>query len=369
MQHHRLALLAAAAFVLAACNPADAPETEATAQAQVPAPAAEPAPQPESDPLRDRANAMFTPIPERMAELRGEPLGEALVSLGHQLYFEPRLSRSHIISCNTCHSIGTGGADNVPTSIGHGWQKGPRNAPTVLNAVFNAAQFWDGRAADLAEQAKGPVQAAVEMNNTPERAEETLRSIPAYVEAFRKAFPGQEQPVTFDNMATAIEAFEAQLLTPDSRFDRFLAGKEDLAPAEREGLQLFMDKGCTACHSGINLGGQAYFPFGLVAKPSDEVRPAGDKGRFAVTQTESDEYVFRAAPLRNVALTAPYFHSGQVWDLADAVAIMGDAQLGQKLNADEVASIVSFLGTLTGRQPNVEVPILPPSTAATPKPE
>ncbi len=207
------------------------------------------------------------------------------------------------------------------------------------------------------------------MNNTPERVEETLRSIPAYVEAFTKAFPGQEQPVNFENMAQAIEAFETTLITPDSRFDRFLAGTESLNEEERSGLSLFMNKGCIACHSGVNLGGQAYFPFGVRTKPGSDVLPPGDKGRFAVTNTAADEYVFRAAPLRNIALTAPYFHSGQIWDLADAVAIMGDSQLGQVLNNDEVQAIVAFLQTLTGRQPTVEVPVLPPSTPTTPRPE
>jgi cytochrome c peroxidase len=285
------------------------------------------------------------------------------------LFFEPRLSSSEIISCATCHNISTGGVDAGPTSVGHGWQKGPRRAPTVLNAVFNVAQFWDGRAADLKAQAKGPVQAAVEMNSTPEHVVKTLGSMPEYVERFRKAFPGQADPVTFDNMAKAIEVFEATLITPGSRFDKYLAGDAQAINAqEKQGLKTFMEKGCSACHNGINIGGNAYFPFGLVEKPSSDIRPASDKGRFAVTKSADDEYVFRAAPLRNVALRAPYFHTGQVWSLGQAVDIMGTDQLGQKLTDADKASIVAFLGTLTGVQPAVQLPVLPPRTNETPKP-
>ncbi len=324
---------------------------------------------PDAQELRVTANVLFKPVPEQVTEVRGTPINADQVNLGHQLFFDPRLSSSHIISCNTCHGISTGGADNVPVSIGHGWQKGPRNSPTVLNAVFNAAQFWDGRASDLAEQAKGPVQASVEMNSTPDRVVDTLRSIPDYVAAFRRAFPGQADPVTFDNVALAIEAYETTLITPDSRFDRFLGGQDSLSAHELEGLSLFINKGCIACHSGVNLGGQAYFPFGVVARPGADILPPGDKGRFTVTNTASDEYVFRASPLRNIALTAPYFHSGEVWDLSEAVAIMGSSQLGHTLEPAEVEAIVAFLHTLTGRQPAVELPILPPSTASTPRPQ
>jgi len=319
--------------------------------------------------LRETAQALFAPIPEHTADVRGQPITAEQTALGHWLFFDPRLSSSHVISCNTCHNVGTAGADNIPTSIGHGWQKGPRNSPTVLNAVFNVAQFWDGRASDLMEQAKGPIQASVEMNNTPDRVEATLRSMPAYVEAFRRAFPGETQPVTFDNMARAIEAYETTLTTPDSRFDRFLAGQDSLDRDELRGLSLFVEKGCAACHSGVNVGGQAYYPFGVVARPGADVLPPTDKGRFAVTNTASDEYVFRAAPLRNVALTAPYFHSGEVWDLKQAVAIMGSSQLGQELSGDEVDAIVRFLHTLTGRQPQAQLPVLPASTASTPRPQ
>ncbi|HLU77049.1 MAG TPA: cytochrome-c peroxidase [Burkholderiales bacterium] len=324
--------------------------------------------QPSAEELRTIANQLFKPIPSKVTEVRGRKLTEAQIELGRMLYFEPRLSRSHFISCNSCHAIGTGGADNVPTSIGHGWQKGPRNAPTTLNAVFNIAQFWDGRAADLKEQATGPVEASVEMNNTPDMVVLTLQSIPQYVEMFKKAFPDSKEPVSYDNMARAIEAFEATLITPNSRFDQFLMGKNSLNKNELEGLSLFINKGCAGCHSGVNVGGQTYWPFGVVAKPGAAVLPESDKGRFAVTQTATDEYVFRAGPLRNIELTAPYFHSGQVWDLEEAVQIMGSSQLGTTLNNNEARLITNFLRTLTGEQPKIEYPILPPSTISTPKP-
>lgn len=169
-------------------------------------------------------------------------------------------------------------------------------------------------------------------------------------------------------MAKAIEAFESTLVTPNSRFDQFLAGKDSMSDLEIKGLSLFINKGCVACHSGINVGGQGYFPFGVIKRPGADILPPDDKGRFTVTATASDEYVFRAGPLRNIALTAPYFHSGEVWDLEMAVAIMGTSQLGQELDESEVKAITAWLHTLTGDQPRVEYPTLPPSTPATPRP-
>lgn len=318
--------------------------------------------------LRELAQQLFSPIPTADEVIKDRNISADEIELGRWLFFEPRLSKSHIISCNTCHSVGTGGADNIKTSIGHGWQNGPRNSPTVLNAVFNVAQFWDGRADDLKEQAKGPVQASVEMNNTPEMVEATLKSLPDYIALFEKAYPGDDEPVTFDNMASAIEAFESTLVTPNSKFDLFLNGENSMDDIELAGLDLFINKGCVACHQGINVGGQGYFPFGVIEKPGSDVLPDSDKGRFEVTQTASDEYVFRAGPLRNIALTAPYFHSGDVWSLEQAVAIMGSSQLGIELNGDEVIAITKFLHTLTGEQPQVIYPILPASSPTTPRP-
>lgn len=320
--------------------------------------------------LMQRAQGLFKPLPEQPSELKGNLITPEKVELGKMLYFEPRLSRSWVISCNTCHNLGLAGVDLVETSIGHGWQKGPRNSPTVLNAVFNIAQFWDGRAADLKEQAKGPVQAGVEMNNSPDRVVATLQSIPEYVSRFEAAFPGENEPVNFDNMARAIEAFEATLLTPDAPFDKYLGGEEGaLSAEEKHGLELFMEKGCAGCHNDSNVGGNSYYAFGVVERPGAELLPPADKGRFAVTRSATDEYVFRAPPLRNVALTPPYFHSGKAWDLKQAVAIMGSSQLGVDLSDQEAEGIVAFLKTLTGTQPRIEYPLLPASTDKTPRPE
>ena len=322
-----------------------------------------------ADELMKKAQENFKPIPSMVPSVKDNAVTHEKIELGKFLFFDPRLSASEIISCNTCHNLATGGVDAGPTSVGHGCQKGPRRAPTVYNAVFNVAQFWDGRAADLKAQAKGPVQASVEMNATPGRVVNTLSSMPEYVEMFKKAFPNDSSPVTFDNVAKALEAFEATLITPASKFDQFLEGDANaLNEQEKSGLALFMSKGCVACHNGINVGGQGYFPFGVVEKPGAEILPPTDKGRFTVSKTASEQYVFRAAPLRNVALRAPYFHSGQVWSLKQAVGIMNSAQLGSTLTAKEEDDIVAFLETLTGEMPRIEYPILPPRTDSTPLP-
>ncbi len=323
-----------------------------------------------SDDLMQKAQSIFKPIPTQPPVLEGNPASADKVDLGKMLYFEPRLSASWLVSCNTCHNMGLAGVDLLETSIGHGWQKGPRNAPTVLNAVFDIAQFWDGRARDLETQAKGPVQATVEMNNTPERVVSTLNSMPEYVARFRKAFPNEAEPVTFDNMAKAVAVFEATLITPGSRFDRYLEGdSQALTPDEKKGLQLFIEKGCSNCHGGMNVGGSGYYPFGVVQKPGADILPPHDKGRFAITKTASDEYRFKAPSLRNVALTPPYFHSGKVWSLRQAVAIMGAAQLGVQLGDEETSLIAAFLKSLDGPQPRIEYPILPASTEGTPLPQ
>ncbi len=321
-----------------------------------------------ADDLMASAQQLFKPIPTTPSTK--QKASTEHIELGKMLYFDPRLSSSWLVSCNTCHNVGLGGVDLEETSVGHGWQKGPRNAPTTLNAVFNLAQFWDGRAPDLKEQAKGPIQAAVEMNNTPERVVKTLKSIPPYVDHFKKAFPGESDPVTFDNVAKAIAAFEATLVTPGSRFDKYLGGNTAaLNEKETQGLRLFTDKGCSGCHNGINVGGGMYQPFGVVERPGADILPPKDKGRFAVTKTVSDEYVYKVPTLRNIALTPPYFHSGKVWSLQQAVGIMGSSQLGATLTDDETDKIVAFLHTLTGEQPIVQHPVLPPITDTTPGPE
>lgn len=314
------------------------------------------------------AQDMFKPVPYGIPEITANPITNEKILLGKTLFFDPRLSKSALISCNTCHNLGMGGDDFQETSTGHGWQQGPRNSPTVYNAVFNLAQFWDGRATDLKEQAKGPVQASVEMNNTPESAVKTINSMPAYIELFKQAFPDDESPVTFENMAAAIEVFEATLTTPDSPFDKFLRGEESaLKPVEQEGLSLFLEKGCADCHGGVNMGGEDYFSFGVVERPAADIL-GSDKGRFTITQSADDEYVFKAPSLRNINLTPPYFHSGKVWSLKDAISVMGAAQLGISLNSGDVNSIHDFLLTTTGVQPDIVYPVLPAATDKTPKP-
>jgi cytochrome c peroxidase len=320
--------------------------------------------------LMQTAKNLFQPIPAAPPAVRGIESTPERVELGKMLYFEPRLSESHSISCNSCHLVGLGGVDLQETSIGHRWQRGPRNAPTVLNAVFNTAQFWDGRAADLEEQAGGPLVNPIEMGTSETHVVEQLKGIPGYADLFEKAFPNQSDPITFENVRDSIAVFEATLITPNSPFDRYLEGdRRALTNQQRTGLQVFIDKGCAACHRGINIGGGMYAPFGVVENPGASFLPPDDKGRFNVTKTVSDEYVFKVPSLRNVALTPPYFHSGKAWDLRQAVAVMGASQLGTTLTDQEVDRITDFLHALTGDQPRVTFPILPPSVASTPRPE
>src|SRR5512143_409244 len=286
------------------------------------------------------------------------------------LYFDPRLSESHTISCNSCHLVGLGGVDVEETSLGHRWQRGPRNAPTVLNAVFNTAQFWDGRAKDLKEQAGGPLVNPIEMATTEKHTIEMLKAIPGYAEPFKQAFPNESDPISFENVKKAIAAFEATLLTPNAPFDRYLQGDANALTAEqKQGLKLFIEKGCAGCHNGINIGGQMYAPFGVVEKPGAALLPPGDTGRFAVTNTSSDKYVYKVPTLRNIVLTPPYFHSGKSWDLRQAVAVMGSSQLGAQLTEADIDKITAFLNSLTGDQPQVVYPLLPSSTVNTPRPQ
>ena len=322
------------------------------------------------DDLMTAAQARFKPIPSAAPVLPDNAATPAKVELGKMLYFDPRLSASHSISCNSCHNIGLGGVDVQETSIGHRWQRGGRNAPTVFNAVFNTVQFWDGRARDLEAQAGGPVVNPVEMASPTAHVAEQLAATPGYVVAFRSAFPSEATPVTLANVQKAIAVFEATLITPNARFDKYLKGDANaLTAKENSGLKLFMDKGCAACHNGINVGGGMYAPFGVVERPDASVLPPNDKGRFMVTKSPGDEYVFKVPTLRNIALTAPYFHTGKAWDLRQAVGVMGTSQLGAQLTAEEIDTIVAFLDTLTGEQPRITYPILPPSVALTPQPE
>jgi cytochrome c peroxidase len=352
------AVIASAGLALAACNQPTGKQATA------------PAARASSEPLMAKAQAVFKPIPASAPQLPGNAASPEKIELGKMLYFDPRMSASHAISCSSCHNIGLGGADAEPTSLGHRWQHGGRNAPTVLNAVFNTAQFWDGRAKDLEQQAGGPMVNPLEMASPEVHVAEQLKGIPQYGDAFAKAFPGEHDPITLANAQKAIAVFEATLITPNAPFDRYLGGQADaLSPVQKQGLTLFLDKGCASCHSGVNVGGGMYAPFGVAAKPGADLLPPGDKGRYAVTKSAGDEYVFKVPTLRNIALTAPYFHTGVVWDLRQAVATMGTSQLGAELSGDEIDKITAFLASLTGDQPKVTLPILPPSSAATPRPQ
>ena len=288
----------------------------------------------------------------------------AMVELGKKLFFDPRLSKSGFISCNSCHNLSMGGSDNLKTSIGHEWQKGPINAPTVLNSSLSLAQFWDGRAATLKEQAGGPIANPGEMAFTHDNAVTQVASIPQYVDEFDRVF--QSRAVTIDRITAAIAAFEETLVTPNSRFDQWLDGDDSaLAADELQGYHLFRDSGCVACHNGPAAGGTSFRKMGLVEAFATE-NPA--QGRVAVTHSEADRFTFKVPTLRNVELTYPYFHDGSAATLTDAVNVMGRVQLGRRFTPDEDRRVVAFLKTLTGNQPSFDLPQLPPSSDATPRP-
>ena len=281
------------------------------------------------------------------------------VELGKKLYFDPRLSKSGLISCNTCHNLALGGADGVGAAIGHKWTANPHhlNSPTVYNSAFFKAQFWDGRSPHLADQAQGPIQAGPEMAAPKELVEKRINSIPAYINEFKKAY-GDNVNIDFTKITSTIALFEKTLITP-SRFDDFLNGNTNaLSKSEKKGLNTFIDKGCTSCHNSIALGGTMQ-PFQVAnqyrfSKVGDF---KGDKNGMVKTPT-----------LRNITETAPYFHNGAIWSLNEAVKEMGSVQLGIKISDKEANEIVTFLQALEGRKPDVSYPQLPASTSKTPKP-
>jgi cytochrome c peroxidase len=287
------------------------------------------------------------------------------VELGKKLYFDPRLSKSGFISCNSCHNLSMGGTDNLKTSIGHNWQQGPINAPTVLNSSLNVAQFWDGRAADLKAQAGGPIANPGEMAFTHTLAIDVLTSIPEYVMEFKQVF-GTDK-ITIDEVTQAIAEFEKTLVTPNSPFDQWLLGdKAALNAEELAGYKLFKESGCVACHNGEAVGGNSFQKMGVM-EPYKAKSPA--EGLSAVTGKDADRFKFKVPTLRNVEMTYPYFHDGEAETLTEAVDVMGRLQLGKKFSDKENALIVAFLKSLTGDQPAFQMPILPPSTDKTPAPK
>ena len=301
---------------------------------------------------RERANALFGKTP-LVYENPKNPADEAKRMLGRTLFHDPRLSKDGDVACSTCHSLETFGVDGLPTSKGHKGQTGDRNAPTVFFAAGQFVQFWDGRAADVEEQAKGPVLNAIEMA-MPDAAtvEARLAAIPGYVAMFKAAFPGEaDVPLTFEHMAMAIAAFE-RTLNPPSRFDQWLDGADDaISNEEKAGLATFVDVGCMTCHNGPLLGGLTYQKLGKVEAWPFAARGNDDIGRKKISGDEADAYHFKVPMLRNVAKTGPYFHDGKTTDLAEAVQLMAKHQLGKTLSAEQTKSIVAFLGALTSEIP------------------
>jgi cytochrome c peroxidase len=320
----------------------------------------------QADELRQRADLVFGVLPSQ-APNPNNKITEEKIELGRMLYYDPRLSKNQDVSCNTCHLLDGFGVDGMATSTGHKGQKGGRNAPTSLNAALHIAQFWDGRAADVEAQAKGPPLNPIEMAMpNAEAVEVVIESIPGYAPLFAAAFPGDEEPISYDNMARAIGVFERRLMTP-APFDDFLAGDDSALDAKQlAGLQRFMDTGCTACHSGPLVGGGMYQKLGVVKAYADD-----DKGRMEVTGEEIDLQVFKVPSLRNVAETGPWFHNGTVTTLAEAIRLMAWHQLGIELDAKAVGEIEAFLGALTGRvdAEYVARPELPPNGPNTPAPD
>ncbi len=324
------------------------------------------APKPPPEVVVEKARLVFfAPLPEVIGD--SAKITEAKVKLGQTLFHDRRLSLGQDVSCNSCHTLGNFGVDGQPTSTGFKGQKGGRNSPTVMNAAGHLAQFWDGRAADVEAQAKGPVLNPVEMAMKSDKAVvAVLKSIPGYAPLFKAAFPEAKEPITWDNYAVAVGAFERKLVTP-SRFDKFLGGDAKvLRDDEKKGLNAFVDTGCTTCHNGAYVGGAMYQKAGLVKPwPSDK-----DVGRMALTKDEADKFMFKVPSLRNIERTAPYFHDGSVASLDEAVKMMSRHQLGKELSDAEAASIVTFLKSLTGDLPAelIAEPELPASGPKTPKP-
>ncbi|PIQ25012.1 cytochrome-c peroxidase [bacterium (Candidatus Blackallbacteria) CG17_big_fil_post_rev_8_21_14_2_50_48_46] len=352
-----------------ACAPSEKPENTNSASPAADSPTdSAAAMNAEDKALWEKAKGLFEALPEKIPAPEGMTDTPEKVALGKQLFHDPRLSKSGAISCNSCHNLASAGVDNRSFSLGHGFKQGGRNAPTVLNAGFHTAQFWDLRAKDLTEQAKGPVLNPVEMA-MPSEADVVIRlaSIEAYQENFKKAFPeAADKALSYQNMAEAIAAFERTLVTP-SRFDAFLKGKgEALSAEEKKGLETFIGKGCTACHSGVAVGGKMAQKFGIV-KPYPNRK---DMGKYDLTKKEEDKYVFKVPSLRNIARTYPYFHDGAVWELKEAIKIMGETQLGLVLDPAEIDSIAVFLNALTGELPPDArmLPELPASGPKTPQP-
>lgn len=310
----------------------------------------------------------FEALPKKVPTPADNPSTPAKVELGKQLFFDPRLSIDGTVSCNSCHNVMASGTDSRATSVGIDGQRGGRSAPTVWNAAFLSAQFWDGRANTLEDQAKGPPLNPIEMGMPNEAAVvERLNAIPGYVKQFNAVFSGKDA-VSYDNMAKAIAAFERTLITRNSPFDQYLAGnKKALSSQAQSGMKLFEANGCSGCHSGPSFAGPLmpagqgfYQKFPIFASDYDaKYKLSEDKGRYEVTKDENDMNAWRVPSLRNISLTAPYFHNGSVQTLDEAVRVMAKTQLNKALSEKDVADIVAFLESLSGEFPKVDMPRLP----------
>ncbi len=270
------------------------------------------------------------------------------VMLGKKLFLDPRLSQDNTISCASCHDLNYGGADSVAFSFGVDGRTGTINSPTVFNAVYNIAQFWDGRAKDLKEQVISPITNHNEMASNEQEIITKLLKDPYYVKKFHKLY---KDGITLQNISDAIAAFEQRLITPNARFDLFLKGNTAvLSTDEKDGYALFKNLGCIACHNGVNIGSNMFQKFGVFAEHNTSDT---NLGRYNVTHNERDKYYFKVPTLRNIEKTAPYFHDGSAATLEDAVKKMGYYQLGQKLSNEEVKKLTQFLKTLNGDTPNI----------------
>ncbi len=292
------------------------------------------------------------------------PTTDEKVELGKMLYHDPRLSSTGTVSCASCHNTMLGGEDNRPNSMGVNGQTGGRSAPTVWNAAFNAVQFWDGRAPSLEAQAAGPVTNPIEMGMKDwDAVVARLKTIKGYNEAFAKAFG--DDSVSKDNATKAIAAYERTLITPNSPYDKYVSGdKEALSEQQVRGMNKVADLGCTTCHSGAAFNGAGSFQrFPVHDNPyfAAQYHFKKDKGLAEVTKNEADEHLFKVPTLRNIALTAPYFHNGSVQTLDEAVKVMAKVQLDKDLSKEEIADIVAFLEGLTGQFPKQTMPTLPPT--------
>lgn len=319
--------------------------------------------------LQEKAQQLFDPIPEIAPRPEGDFYFEEKVALGLRLFFDPRLSQNRNVSCHSCHNFSLGGADGLTVSIGHSGRLGLRNAPTVFNSVFQIAQFWDGRARTFFEQAAGPMTGELEMATSDPQVCHLLSTVPGYVKLFENAFPDRDNPLCFTTIREAISAFESTLITPNAPFDLFLKGNPaSITLEQKKGLELFLELGCATCHMGLNVGGNGYYQFGVKKAPATKYRPASDHGRRMVINTVTQDYVFKTPSLRNVALTAPYFHSGSAWLLTEAVTVMADVQLDKTLTREQQQLLVDFLQSLTGEQPKITLPELPVLGPVSPQP-